>query len=160
VIWLLKYWRLAAYGAVLAILAGGVLWVRHGGYKAGVAAVEARLAVDRKAVKEAGDKAIAAAQAAENAALANNVEVIRGYNETLVAIAADRDSLAGRVRDYQNRLRTLAANQATDRLAASVAGRIASSAAEVDRLSDELDAACRRDAAKLTALQDQIKPQL
>lgn len=157
---LLKYWR---YIAGAALLAAFVLAIHRYGtvrYKAGKAAVTLQWQADTSARNLATAEAIANAKSRETAAIANNTEVLRDYNQKLVEIAADNTSLAGRVRDYQNRLRNAAAGQATDQLGIAVASGIASRAAELDAAYDRYDKACQRDATKLDKLIAEVKPQL
>jgi hypothetical protein len=157
---LFKYWRI---GAAVALLAAIGLAIHHYGatrYKAGKAAVMLQWQADTAARDLVTAEAIANAKARETAAIANNTEVLRDYNQKLVEIAADNTSLAGRVRDYQNRLRDAAASQATDQLGIAVASGIASRAAELDAAYDRYDKACQRDALKLDKLIAEVTQQL
>jgi len=160
VIGLLRYWKLALGAALLAALLWGVHSYGVRRYKAGEAARQALWEADAHARDKATADAIAAVQERERQAVAHNVEVIRDANEKLVAIAADRESLAGRVRDYENSLRRLSAGQATSQLGADVGAGIAARAAAVDAAYDAYDRACQRDAVRFGALQDQIRGQL
>lgn len=156
-------WRFRAWIAGAALLAAFALAIHHYGaarYKAGKAAVTLQWQADTSARNLATAEAIANAKARETAAIANNTEVLREYNQKLVDIAADNSSLAGRVRDYQDHLRRLSAGQATDQLGIAVASGIASRAAELDAAYDRYDKACQRDAAKLDKLIAEVKPQL
>lgn len=153
-----------AYGLLAAALVIGALTYRHhliaAGEDTGRAQIRALWQADTRARDLVTAEAIANAKARETAAIANNTEVLRDYNQKLVEIAADNTSLAGRVRDYQNRLRNAAAGQATDQLGIAVASGIASRAAELDAAYDRYDKACQRDATKLDKLIAEVKPQL
>lgn len=157
---LLKHWRIGLGAALLAGLLWGIYSYGNKRESAGRAAVEALWKADTVAREKATDEAIAKAEADKAAALANNVKVTEDANQALRAIAADRDSLAERLRAYQNSLRSLSARQATDQRGLDVAAGIASRAAEADRLYDEYDTACRNDAVRFKALQDELRPQL
>jgi hypothetical protein len=161
---LLKHRRLIAYGLAVAALIGGLLWYRASliadGRRQGEAKVTAMWRADTAARQAATDKAVAEARAAEEAAKANNTEVMRDANEKLVAIAADRDSLDGLLRAAEDRVRRLAAAQATGQRGIDVATGIAARAAEIDRLRDEYDKACRRDAVRFEGLQREVAKQL
>jgi hypothetical protein len=146
---------------VAVLVLGAVAWYsHHQGYETGKAKIQAKWDDDRAKVRDAADKQAAKALADEEAARAHNDEVIRGKDAQIAAIAADNQSLSGIVRDYQNRLRSSAMSQATGQRGLDVAAGIASRSAEADRLYDEYDKACRRDAVRFSALQDQIRGQL
>jgi hypothetical protein len=130
------------------------------GLKAGKAEVQALWDADKAAWLAVNDKLKADNLARELAAQSNNAKVIEHANAELAAIAADRDSLSGLLREAENRVRRLASGQATDRLGLAVASGIASRAAEIDRLRDEYDRACRRDAVRMQALQEQVRGQM
>lgn len=157
---LLRYWKYAA-GALVLVAA---FWALHSygqsRYKEGKAVIQAAWDKDR-AARAAVDASIAKDQELKDAANRARNEVIeREYKADLAAIAADRDSLAGRLRERENRLRSLASASATDKQGLIVAARIAASAAETDRLYDEYDQSCRRDAVRFKALQDEVRPLL
>lgn len=148
------WWQVTAYGAR----------ERKAGEAAGRSAVEVLWQADT-AARDAADAKIAADTAARlEAARVTNQEVLADANSQLIAIAVDRDSLARRMRDYQDRLRSLAASAATSQLGTDVAAGIARAAEEARRSIEErydaYDRACRNDAVRFTALQDQIRPWL
>ncbi len=160
--------RIYIYLIAFAALSGGVAWFSHVRYEAGEdagkAKVQALWDADKKALSETNAKILAEAAAREKAAQVKNTEVLRDTNAQLVAIAADRDSLADRMRDYQDRIRRLAASAATSERGVDVAAGIASRAQEAERAVrqqyDRYDVSCQRDAVRFQALQDQIRPQL
>jgi hypothetical protein len=159
-----RYWKYAAGALVMALI--WLAWHRHGvtQYNAGIAAEKSLWAKDR-ANRMAVDNQIIADQKAKDAATqARNEEIDRGKDEKLAALAADRDNLGRMLFDARDRLRTLAASQATGERGLAVASGIASRAAEAESALREqwnrYDYACRRDAVRFQALQDQIGPQL
>jgi hypothetical protein len=89
-----------------------------------------------------------------------NAQITQTYRQQLLAIAGDRDSLARRVREYQDRYAALsgAMQQAKGEPGANGAGAVPSGPQTIDRLSDDLDAACRADAAQLDALRAEVAP--
>lgn len=154
---LLRYWKPLAGALVLGL----ACWaIHHHGYNAGKERIQA--AWDKDTAARAVVVAKVAAQQAEiEAATRSRNEVIeREYKDKLAAIAADRDSVAGRLREYESRLRSLAAAQATDKRGLAVAAGIAARQREMDQAFDAYDSACRRDALKLEKLQDEVRPQL
>jgi DNA anti-recombination protein RmuC len=160
--------RLIACAAAGLALVSGVLWFSHVRYKAGEAAGTAKVTeqwqADTKA-RDAADAAIRAQNAAAvEAARQTNQEALADANTQLQAIAADRDSLARRMSDTANRVRTLASAAATSQLGTDVAAGIARRAEEayrgIEERWDAYDKSCQRDAVRFSALQDQIRPQL
>lgn len=155
-----RYRKLAAYGiAVLAVLLIG--WrLHHHGVVSGRAEIQAAWDKDR-ASRAAVDATIAQNQAkVESANRARNEVIEREYQNKLAAIAADRDSIAGRVRQYESRLRSLSAAQATDQRGLDAIAGIAARQRELDAAFDAYDRSCRRDAVRFQALQDEIRPLL
>ena len=90
--------RLALYGGLLAALLLAGWRIYHAGVVTGEARTQAKWDANKADIQAVADKAIAAAHAKEQAAATHNAEVIRNANTELVAIAADRDSLVGRLR--------------------------------------------------------------
>ena len=155
-----RLWPVAAGAVLLAAILWGIHSYGNKREAAGRAAVQALWQADT-AKRDETDRLAREQAAADIArALANNVKVTEDANQALRAIAADRDSLADRLRAYQNGLRALSARQATDQRGLDVAAGIASRAAEADRLYDAYDHACRNDAVRFKALQDELRPQL
>lgn len=169
--WLTLLWRFRYVIAGLALAA--VVWwqvtaygarERKAGEAAGRSAVEVLWQADT-AARDAADAKIAADTAARlEAARVTNQEVLADANSQLIAIAADRDSLARRMSDSQNRIRALAASAATSQLGTDVAAGIARAAEEARRSIEErydaYDKSCQRDAVRFSALQEQLRPQL
>ena len=153
-------WRLVGLAVLLACLVYAI--GAYGDKRAAKehAKVQALWDQDRAAYKAASDKAVTDALLQKTVILSNNAKVIEDANAQLVAIAADRDSLAVRVRDYQDSLRASAAREATGDRGLDVAARIARGAAELDAAYDAYDKSCQRDAVRFRALQDEIRPQI
>lgn len=157
-------WKMIGY----AVAAIAIAWFARGRIdaygdrreRAGEARIQAKWDADTQARQAATDKAIADAKAAEEQAKTNNAEVLKDANEKLVAIAADRDSLSGLLRQARDQVRAIAASAATSQLGADVAAGIARRQGEIDAAHDEYDTKCRRDAVRFGALQDQIRGQL
>lgn len=154
---LLRFWKPLA-GAAIVLLA---LWaVHHHGYNAGKATVQAAWDKDRAARAEADARVMQAQAELEAANRARNEVIEREYKDKLAAIAADRDSIAGRVREYESRLRSLSAAQATGQRGLDAIAGIAARQREMDELFDNYDKSCQRDAIRFRALQDEIRPQV
>jgi hypothetical protein len=143
---LLAWWQIRAYADRVA--------------DAREAEVRALWADDTARRDKVAADAINAAEADRLAAVANNREVLTDANAQLAALAADRDSLDGLLRQARDQVRRLAAAEASNRLGADVIARIASHAAEVDQRLGDYDASCRRDAVRHQALIDQIRGQM
>lgn len=149
-----------AYGLAVLAIVGGLWYVRHGGIVIGRAEIQAKWDADR-AARAAVDARIVQDQAKKDAANTARNEVIeRETQEKLDDIAADRDSLASRVRDYESRIRSLAASKATDQRGLDAIAGIAARQREMDAAFDAYDRACRSDAVRFKALQDEIRPLL
>lgn len=154
---LLRFWKPLA-GAIVLV---GILWaVHHHGYNAGKATVQAAWDKDKSARAAASAKATADAAATDAANRARNEVIEREYQSKLAAIAADRDSLAGRLREYESRLRSFAAAKATDQRGLDVAAGIAARQRAIDEAYDAYDRACRNDAVRFSALQQEVAGQL
>lgn len=154
---LLRFWKPIAGAAVVAL----VLWaIHHHGYNSGRERVQAAWDKDLAARKEADARVVQAQAQLESANRARNEVIEREYKDKLAAIAADRDSIAGRVREYESRLRSLAAAQATGQRGLDAIAGIAARQREMDQAFDAYDRACRRDAVRFKALQDEIRPLL
>lgn len=153
-------WRLVGLAVLLALVVCAI--GKYGDHRADRehAKVRALWDIDRAGWLAENERIKADNAAREKAATANNIEVMQDANIQLVAIAADRDSLAGRVREYQDRIRRLAAAEATDHAVAAQFAGVASSQREVDEAFDQYDAACRRDAVRFSALQAEVRQQL
>lgn len=154
---LLRFWKPLTGAIVLA----GILWaVHHHGYNAGRDRIQAAWDKDRAARKEADAMVVQAQAKFEAANKARNEVIEREYQSKLAAIAADRDSISGRVREYESRLRSISAAQATGQRGLDVAAGIAARQREMDQAFDAYDRACRNDAVRFKALQDEIRPLL
>lgn len=154
---LLRFWKPIAGAAVLLL----ALWaIHHHGYTSGKATVQADWDKDRAARAEVDAKVVQAQAQLEAANRARNEAIEHEYQQKLAAIAADRDSVAGRVREYETRIRSLSAAQATGQRGLDVVAGIASRQREVDAAFDAYDRACRSDAVRFKALQDEIRPLL
>lgn len=157
---LLKYWKYAAGAALIAV----VWWQIHSygdrRYDAGKAHVQVKCDKDSAARQTATEKAIADAKAGEAAAKANNVEVMEDANKKLVAIAADRDSLARLYRSAQGRVCPVAPAESPSDPESLIAAGVAARTREIDAALEAYDGACRRDAVRFEALQAEIRPQL
>ena len=137
---LLKYWKVGAGLILVVLLIAGYAYWHHQVYQSGV---------DAKQLEWDADNAKRdAAQAAKDA---QNVEVIRGYDKKLQVIAADRNSLAKRLHDYQ--ISALQGARGSVETGPQSGGQ-----ATVDGRLDAYDAACRADAAQLDALIEAIQP--
>jgi hypothetical protein len=169
--WLTLLWKFRYAVAGLA-LAAAAWWALNAygqrrfdaGEAEGRAAITEDWMADTKRRNEV-DAAIRAESAARiEAARITNQEVLADANAQLIAIAGDRDSLARRLRDYENRLRTESARAATSQLGTDVAARIARASEEARRSIewrwDAYDKSCQSDAVRFRALQDEIRPQL
>jgi hypothetical protein len=115
---------------------------------------------DTAARDKVSAEAIAKAEADKAIQLALNAQELEHAKEKLAAASADRDAVAGLLNRARDQVRRLAANEATGQRGADVFAGIAARAAEVDQRLADYDAACRRDAIRLQALQDQLRPQL
>ena len=150
---------------VASVLALVVVYVIYGmwhhhvfdlGVKAEDIVWQARIDKQRAAY----DKAIEQQRVERDAIAAHNAQVVHDYNQQLLSIANDRDSLARRVRDYQARIAALgdALSQAGSAAGPAGAGQVASGESGFDAAFDAYDRACRDDAAKLEALQEAVRP--
>jgi hypothetical protein len=147
---LLKYWRIAAAALLLAALVAGLLWVRHSGYVAGSAAVQATFDAYKASVAQTALKAIAEAQAKEHAAQAANGVIENEYQQKLAASAGERDSVFRLLQQARGKVRSCAASEATSATIAASAGEaniaeridraVAGTVAESRDNSDQLDA--------------------
>lgn len=154
---LLRFWKPLA-GAIVLV---GVLWaVHHHGYSSGKERIQSAWDKDRAARKEADASAVQAQAQLEAANRARNEVIESEYQSKLAAIAADRDSIAGRVREFESRLRSLSAAQATSQRGLDVAAGIAARQRELDQAFNAYDRACRNDAVRFKALQDEVRPLL
>lgn len=157
---LLRFWKPLAGAAVLALIAWQIHAYGERREQEGRDAVQALWAADTLARDKAASDAIAAARAAQEAQRKQNEVIESEYQARLASIAADRDSVERMLREARDQVRSLAAAEATGQRGLDALAGIAARAAEVDRRLVEYDAACRADAVRLQALQDQIRPQL
>jgi hypothetical protein len=104
--------------------------------------------------------AIAKAAAREIAALERNRDIEADYIAKLAAADAGRDDTLRLLQRARDQVRAIAASEATGQRGLDALAGIAARAAEVDRRLADYDRACRADAVRLQALQDQIRPQL
>ena len=152
------------YGLAATLVAGLLLAYRHSlivdGRRQGEAKIQALWDQDKTAWLATNAKIEADAKAQLEATKAKNVEVLKDANEQLLAIAADRDSLSGMLRDASDRIRRLASSAATSQRGADVAAGIAARQREIDEAYDAYDKACRRDAVRFQKLQQQISEQM
>lgn len=154
----LRYRKYIAALAVVFVIAGAVVSYGRARYNEGVAHVRAQWSADTKA-RDAETARVAQEYAARTAAtVARNDEVLNGYQDEISRIAADRDSVARRLREYKIRERSLSA--AADKPGAVGAGAEPKGEAAADGALDAYDSACRRDAAQLDALIRQVRGQL
>lgn len=145
--------------ALLALIALG-WWLRSSGYDAGQRDANASWT---KSIAAANAEADRQALAKEEAARQHNIEVRRQYEADIAHILADRDSLARRLRNAQAATGRCPLPEAADRPGAADAGAQPggeSGAAATDAALDAYDQACRLDAAQLTRLIEQLRPQL
>lgn len=157
----LKHWK--ALGFVLALLGLVALTatVTHHFDAATLAKAEAAWAKERAAAATASLKASEDYRAREAKARTHNDEVIRGYRDQLAGFAAARNDGARRLLDYQALLTRSRAAAETAGLAGSArASFLAGRASELEQAVGRYDSACRADAAQLSALIAQIRPQL
>ncbi len=156
----LKYWRIWLSLGLFAIACGVSVWIVL------LIAKAEKVDVAEAATRQVTADFIAYQTQVEIVAqedakrLAHNSKVISEHNAQLVSIAADRAGLVKRLRDTESDLRRQAAAQATGERGVDVSREIARRAAEIDAALADYDAACRADAATLTALQDQVRPQI
>lgn len=159
-----KYRRLLVYGIAVLLVLSLFFAYRHSlikmGRDEGRAEVQALWQKDKAAWIATNEKIEADAKAQIEATRAKNVEVLKNANEQLLAIAADRDSLSGMLRDASDRIRRLASSAATSQRGADVAAGIAARQREIDEAYDAYDKACRRDAVRFQKLQQQIGQQM
>lgn len=160
--------RLYIYAAAALAIIAVIGWQRHAVYESGKAKgradVTADWQADTKARATADAKIAADAAARLEAARVTNQEVLADANSKLIAIAADRTSLASRLRDYENRLRAATSAAHTAERGIDVATGIARAAEEargaIERQWDAYDRSCRNDAVRFEALQNQVRPWL
>jgi hypothetical protein len=155
-----RFWKPIAGAAILALIAWQIHSYGDRREQEGRAAVQALWDADVQARDEATAKAIAAHAAAEEAQRKQNEVIESEYQARLASIAADRDSVERMLREARDQVRSLAAAEATGQRGLDALAGIARRAAEVDRRLADYDAACRRDATRLDALQRQIRPQM
>jgi hypothetical protein len=157
---LLKYWRYAAGALLLAAVWFAIHHYGHTRYVAGKAEMKALWVKDNAARDRADADRVAADLKHQADNQQSNERRLDDANKDLVAIAGERDGVERLLNNARNQIRSLAASEATSQLGTAIATGIAARAAEVDRRLADYDSACRRDAVRFTALQDQIRGQL
>jgi hypothetical protein len=157
---LTRFWKPIAGAAILALIAWQIHAYGERREQEGRDAVKALWAADTAARDKAASDAIAAANAAAEAQRKQNEVIESEYQARLASIAADRDSVERMLREARDQVRRLAAAEASGQRGLDALAGIARRAAEVDRRLADYDAACRRDATRLDALQRQIRPQM
>lgn len=153
-------------GYVLAalVLITAFLWYRHSliqtGMEQGREQIRALWKADTAARDKAASDAIQSAREREEAARKANEARLADANSQLVTIAGERDSVERLLQSARGQIRGLAASQASGERGIDVLTGIAARAAEVDRRLADYDRACRADAVRFSALQEQIRGQL
>lgn len=152
-------WRWIGIGA--AVLAVGVVYVKHRNdlIEAGRAEVRALWDADKLLQAEAVAKAVAEAKASEAAATERNEVIEREYQEKLAAAAADRDSVYRLLQSARGQVRASASREATSATIAA-ATREAAIAERVDRAVAGVVTEARANADQLDALIAVVKPQM
>ena len=148
---------IAALG--LAIATG--LYGAHVGEKAGANRVQVAWDADKAAIVAEAIKAQAADTAQLLEAQARNTEIQSAYDAKLSAAAAANGDLSDRLRRatcHATAGRGLSSPPSVP--AAAPASGVAPSHPDIDSAIAAVVSACQRDAAKLTALQGEIAPQL
>lgn len=154
-------WRVWAGAGLALLLAGGLWWVHHAGYRAGweraSAEIHSEWAKDTDRREKARLRALAAAQQELERQRAVTMEVERGLSDKLAAADARGRTLAHRLRD------ALAAGTCPVSAAGVAAGPIDRAGGESGNqdeigaaLADHL-AACERDAQRLTEMQGWVR---
>lgn len=157
---LARFWKPLAGAGLLALIAWQIHAYGERREQEGRDAVMALWAADTLERDKAASDAIAAARAAQEAQRKHNEVIESEYQARLASIAADRDGVERLLREARDQIHRLAAAESTGQRGLDALAGIARRAAEVDRRLVEYDAACRADAVRLQALQDQIRPQL
>lgn len=149
----LVWWAVHAYNDGLREQGRSEIQVKFDAYRTEVD----RLATERETANRLKDAQV----------IATNEAALNDYQSKLADIIADRDSLAKRLRNSQARTCRATGAQADNRPAVITTSPESSSEEAVDRYTerkdaalDELDSACRQDAAQLDALIRQLMPQL
>lgn len=159
--WIPLLWRYRKIlGAVLVVVAVAYAVIDYGRdkYDEGRAAVQAKWDADSAARNTEIERIIGEQRANDAATKARNEEIIHVYQEQISRIAADRDSLARRLRD--NEVRSRALSEAEYQRGVADAAAQSGGPRNVDEALDAYDRACRSDAAQLEALIRQIRGQL
>ena len=154
-------WRIWAGAGLALLLAGGLWWVHHDGYRKGwergSAEVRSQWAQDTDRREKARQRAAEAARLELDRQRAVTEEVERGLSAKLAAADARGRDLAGRLRD------ALSAGTCPVSAAGVAAGAIDRAGGEPSdqaaigaALADHL-AACERDAQRLTDLQSWVE---
>lgn len=154
-------WRVWAGAGLALLLAGGLWWVHHAGYRAGweraSAEVRSEWAKDTDRREKARLRALAAAQTELERQRAVTMEVERGLSDKLAAADARGRDLAHRLRDALAAGTCLVSPAGVAAGAIDRAGREPGNQGEIgEALADHL-AACERDAQRLTELQGWVE---
>ena len=160
-IFLLKYWKyLVALLVLGAMFYMGAHW--QGGRDAAKEAVIAAAQAQRDAIAAtAYDKAVQDRDAAEKAATEANRRIYADLEPKLANAAADGARLARLLHEALASPGSGAPATHPDQPPASNPSGVAGSdPGAIERLTADAFAACERDAGRLTALQDEIRPQL
>jgi hypothetical protein len=115
---------------------------------------------DTAARDKAAADAIAESAAREKVALERNRDIEADYLAKLAAADAGRDDTLRLLQRARDQVSALAGREATGQRGLDALTGVAARAAEVDRRLVEYDAACRRDAVRFGALQEQVRGQL
>lgn len=151
-----KQYLLPVLGAV-ALIVGLHVYGEHR-YEAGKAEVTAKWKADIAARDKASAVQAEQVRIQTAAVAANNVKVEHDYQVQIAAIAADRDSLARRLRDYDQVHSSPVPEAAGDPIAAPASAQPAG-ASPVDAAFDAYDKSCQSDAAQLNALIAELEAQ-
>lgn len=148
---------IAALG--LAVATG--LYGAHVGERSGANRVQVAWDADKAAIVAEAIRAQAADTAQLLEAQARNTEIQSAYDAKLSAAAAANGDLSDRLRRALGApTHICAVQQAGDQPGTAPASGVAPSHPDIDSAIAAVVSACQRDAAKLTALQGEIAPQL
>ena len=134
-----SWWKLAATGAVVVVIAGGAWKLRHGGLVDGRNEVRTEWNAEKLASNEN-------ARLREQAALKNNERVDRDYQTSKNRLIADKRVLDDSLRDLQAAIgaatapRSSSGNYGTGGLERELLGHCATTVAELAITADRLEA--------------------
>ena len=146
----------AAIGLAIATGLYGV----HVGERSGANRVQVAWDADRAAISQTAADAKAKADQAELSALQNDGVIYANLQTESAAIAADRDSLAGRLRHALGLATSCGSLQPTASIPGPAPSGSPSGAGYVDDAIAAALTECRLNSAQLDALEAQIRPQL